>query len=91
MKSTGNVAMLARNRLDDAVLRQFAIIVRGAETSRLDLTPQSTEPFATSLGFLASYADDHEMLEHGMVVYDVLYAWCQSCQQEKHSWPPGMA
>jgi hypothetical protein len=49
--SPGNVAMLAKYRLDDAALRQFAVIVWGAETSRRDLTSQSTEPFAISLGF----------------------------------------
>jgi hypothetical protein len=24
-----------------------------------------------------SFADDHEQLRHGMVVYDALYAWCK--------------
>jgi hypothetical protein len=84
-------AFLAKYRLDDPALQQLATIVRGADTSRLDLTPQSAGLFAISLGLSARYADDHEMLEHGMVVYDALYAWCQSCQQEKHSWPPDMA
>jgi hypothetical protein len=83
-------AFLARYRLDDPALQQLATIVRGADTSRLDLTPQSAGLFAISLGLSARYADDHEMLEHGMVMYDALYAWCQSCQQEKHSWPPNM-
>ena len=23
------------------------------------------------------YADDHEMLRHGMVMYDALYSWCR--------------
>ena len=31
---------------------------------------------------------DHEMLGHRMVIYDALYAWCQSCQAETHHWPP---
>jgi hypothetical protein len=84
-------AFLAKYRLDDPALQQLATIVRGADTSRLDLAPQSAGLFAISLGLSARYADDHEMLEHGMVVYDALYAWCQSCQQEKHSWPPSMA
>ena len=83
-------AFLARYQLDDAALRQLAVIVRGADTSRLDLTPQSAGLFAISLGLSACHADDHEMLAHGMVMYDALYAWCQSCQQEQHSWPPDM-
>jgi hypothetical protein len=81
---------LAKYSLDDPALQQLAVIVRGADTSRLDLTPQSAGLFAISLGLSAQYADDHEMLEHGTVTYDALYAWCQSCQGEKHNWPPNM-
>ena len=28
------------------------------------------------------------MLEHGMVIYDALYAWCRSLQGETHNWKP---
>jgi len=83
-------AFLTKYGLDDPALQQLAEIVRGADTSRLDLTPQSAGLYAISLGLSARYSDDHEMLEHGMVIYDALYAWCQSCQEEKHSWPPDM-
>lgn len=72
----------------DAALQQLALIVRGADTSRLDLTPQSGGLFAISLGLSAIYANDHEMLGQGMIVYDALYAWCRSCQGETHNWPP---
>lgn len=34
--------------------------------------------------------DDHQMLQHGLVLYDALYAWCRSAQGETHSWPPTM-
>lgn len=84
-------AFLAKYGLDDPALRQLAVIVRGAGASRLDLTPQSAGLFAISLGLSAQYANDHEMLEHGMVMYDALYAWCQSCREEKHSWSPNMS
>ena len=36
------------------------------------------------------YQDDHEMLRHGMVMYDALYAWCRSLTGETHNWPPKM-
>jgi len=72
----------------DAALQQLAVIVRGADTSRLDLTPQSGGLFAISLGLSAIYPDDHDMLAQGMIVYDALYAWCRSCQGETHNWPP---
>lgn len=68
---------------------QLALIVRGADTSRLDLSPQSPGLYALSLGLSQNFADDHEMLRHGMVMYDALYAWCKSCQAETHRWPPG--
>jgi hypothetical protein len=74
----------------DPALLQLAEIVRGADTSRLDLTPQSAGLFAISLGLSALHEDDHAMLKAGMAVYDALYAWCRSCQEEQHAWPPYM-
>lgn len=84
-------AFLHHYNLKDAALDQLAVIVRGADTSRPELTPQSPGLFAISLGLSAVFADDHEMLRHGMVLYDALYAWCRSCQGEAHAWPPQMA
>jgi len=81
-------AFLKQYRLDDPALRQLAAIVRGADTSRLDLTPQSAGLYAVSLGLSHCFTDDHEMLRHGLVMYDALYAWCKSCQGETHQWPP---
>ena len=83
-------AFLAKYRLVNPALRQLAVIVRGADTSRLDLTPESPGLYAFSLGLSKTFADDHEMLEHGMVMYDALYAWCKHCQHEEHAWPPTM-
>jgi len=84
-------AFLSKYGLDDPALAQLAAIVRGADTSRLNLTPQSPGLYALSLGLSHTFPDDHEMLGHGMVMYDALYAWCQSCQAETHKWPPKMA
>jgi hypothetical protein len=83
-------AFLLKYGLDTPALRQLACIVRGADTSRLELTPQSAGLFAISLGLSHCFADDHEMLRHGMVVYDALYAWCAEGQGEAHRWPPRM-
>ena len=83
-------AFLAKYHLDDPALQQLALIVRGADTSRLDLTPQSAGLVAISLGLSQTFTDDHQMLQHGMVMYDALYAWCKSCQSETHNWPPKM-
>jgi hypothetical protein len=83
-------AFLARYGLHDPALEQLAQIVRGADTSRLELTPQSAGLYALSLGLSRNFADDHEMLKHGLVMYDALYAWCRECQGETHNWPPKM-
>ncbi len=83
-------AFLTKYKLTDPALQQLAEIVRGADTSRLELTPQSPGLYALSLGLSRNFADDHEMLAHGMVMYDALYSWCKSCQSEAHQWPPKM-
>ncbi|MBX9704658.1 MAG: chromate resistance protein [Gammaproteobacteria bacterium] len=81
-------AFLKKYELTEPALQQLAEIVRGADTSNLGLTPQSAGLYAISLGLSKSFSDDHEMLKHGMVMYDALYAWCKECQEETHNWPP---
>lgn len=83
-------AFLSKYKLGDPALQQLAIIVRGADTSRLGLTPQSAGLYALSLGLSQNFSDDHEMLKHGIVMYDALFAWCKDCQRETHNWPPKM-
>lgn len=79
---------LKKYKLNDSALQQLAVIVCGADTARLDLAPQAPGLMALSLGLSRLYADDHEMLRHGMVMYDALYAWCRDCKKETHGWPP---
>jgi hypothetical protein len=81
-------AFIKKYRLNDPALDQLAIIVRGADTSRLGLAPQAAGLYAISLGLSALFDDDKEMLKHGMVVYEALYTWCRTCQEETHNWPP---
>jgi hypothetical protein len=83
-------AFLKKYALKNSALDQLAAIIRGADTSRLDLTRESSGLLAVSLGLSAMFSDDHEMLRHGMVIYDALYAWCRQCQTETHNWPPEM-
>jgi hypothetical protein len=73
---------------NDPALQQLAVIVRGADTARLELAPQAHGLYALSLGLSQCFADDHEMLRHGMVMYDAFYAWCKHCQSETHNWQP---
>jgi hypothetical protein len=81
-------AFLRKYRLTDPALAQLALIVRGADTARLELAPEAPGLFAISLGLSYNLSDDHAMLKHGIVMYDALYAWCVHCQNESHGWPP---
>jgi len=71
-------AFIERHELADPALRRLAEIVRGADTGRPDMTPQSAGLLAISQGLSAVFGDDQEMLRHGMVLYDALYAWCRA-------------
>ncbi|HEX9125190.1 MAG TPA: chromate resistance protein ChrB domain-containing protein [Methylomirabilota bacterium] len=81
-------AFIKHYRLHDPALAQLALIVRGADTAKLDLAPQAPGLAALSLGLSRLFGDDHEMLRHGMVVYDALYRWCKEGQDEVHTWNP---
>ena len=70
-------AFIEKFHLRDAALDKLATIVRGADTGRPDLAPQSPGLLAISQGLSINFKDDHEMLERGMVIYDALYAWAR--------------
>jgi len=72
----------------DPALGRLALIVRGADTAKLDLAPGAPGLAAVSLGLSRIFQDDHEMLRQGMVLYDALYAWCRDGQDEVHTWKP---
>jgi len=74
--------------LQDAALLAIARIIRGADTSRLELTAQSSGLYAISLGLGDLMADDHALLEAGLPIYDALYRWQRDLTTETHSWPP---
>jgi len=75
-------AFLEKYALESPALERLAVIVRAADTSRLDLAPEAPGLFAISVGLSHNFRDDHQMLQHGMVVYDALYAWCAYRQNE---------
>lgn len=78
-------ALIADFKLNDPVLTDLATIVRGADNGQPDLTPQSAGLLAVSLGLSELYRDDHELLTHGMLMYDALYAWLKSARAEIHN------
>lgn len=71
---------------DDPALAKLASIVRAADTGRPEQSPEAPGLRAVSLGLSRRYADDHEMLEHSLVVYDALYLWCQSESRHDSTW-----
>ena len=81
-------AFLRLHGLTDPALQQLAIIVRGADTARLDLAPQCAGLLAQSLGLSALFPDDHVMLQHGMLMYDAYYAWIKQARGESHVGAP---
>ncbi|MBI2297298.1 MAG: chromate resistance protein [Betaproteobacteria bacterium] len=70
-------AFLRKYRLEGPALAKLAVIVRGADTGKPNLAPEAAGLLAVSRGLSLNFEDDHQMLKHGLVIYDALYAWCQ--------------
>lgn len=70
-------------------LDRLALIVRAADTARLDLVPQAAGFLAASLGLSRMFRDDLEQLEAGMLFYDAFFRWCRDAAGETHNWPVG--
>ena len=82
--------IIKKHRLDDPALHLLSVIIRGADTDRFELAPQSAGLWAISAGLSYNNKDDHEMLETGMKIYDALYSWAKYVQEEKHTWNPDL-
>ena len=65
-------------------LKRLAAIVRGADTGRPDLAPQSAGLVAVSLGLSRMHSEDMAQLEDGMILYDAFYRWCRDAVEETH-------
>ena len=84
-------AMVEDFMLKIPALHRLAMIVRGADTSRPDLAPESAGLMAMSFGLSAMHRDDLAQLDAGMVVYDALYRWARDAADETHDWTPEAA
>jgi hypothetical protein len=83
--------MLDEFGLRTEALDRLATIVRGADTSMLDLAPQAAGLLAASLGFSRMYRDDLAQLDASMGLYDAFYRWSRDAVGETHNWPtPGV-
>lgn len=69
-------AFIARYAIEDAALGRLAQIVRAADCGAPQLAAEAPGLLAISKGLSLVFPDDQEMLAHGMVIYDALYAWC---------------
>lgn len=83
--------MLNELGLKTEPLEKLALIIRGADTGLLDISPESAGLLAASLGLSRMYADDLAQLEAGMGLYDAFYRWCRDASDERHNWPVKVA
>ena len=81
--------MLAEFGLVTEPLKRLAMIVRGADTGRLDLAPEAAGLLAVSLGLSRLHSNDLEQLEAGLAIYDALYRWARDATEEVHGWTAG--
>ncbi|KIC39178.1 chromate resistance protein ChrB domain-containing protein [Leisingera sp. ANG-M7] len=79
--------MLDEFGLRTPALDTLARVVRGADTNRHDLAPESAGLLALSVGLSRQFKDDHQQLEAGMILYDALYRWARDGRGEGHDWP----
>ncbi|MEI7713651.1 MAG: chromate resistance protein ChrB domain-containing protein [Rhodospirillales bacterium] len=79
--------MLEEFGLKSDALSRLATIVRGADTDRLDIAPQSAGLLAASLGLSRMYRDDLAQLDASMGLYDAFYRWSRDATGETHNWP----
>ena len=79
--------MVKEFSLSTPALDRLATMVRGADTARLDLSPEAPGLLAASLGLSRMYDDDIEQLSAGMLLYDAFYRWCRDATKETHNWP----
>ena len=79
--------MLEELGLQTAPLARLAAMVRGADTARADLAPETSGLLAASLGLSRMYSDDLEQLAAGMTLYDAFYRWARDASDELHDWP----
>jgi hypothetical protein len=79
---------IEKYKITDAAIHTMAAIVRGADTDRHDLAPQSSGLWAIAAGLAHNTGDDYQLLGKGMMIYDALYAWAKHLQHEKHTQNP---
>lgn len=81
-------AFIKKYQLKDQALFKLAEIVRAADTDTLENSLQAPGLLAITLGLAKNFTEDEELLKIGMIIYEALYSWCQTLENEKHGWYP---
>jgi hypothetical protein len=79
---------IKKYQITDTAIQTMAIIIRGADTDRHDIAPQSSGLWAISAGLSYNIHDDHQLLDIGFMIYDAMYSWANHLMQEKHTQNP---
>ena len=79
--------MLDEFGLHCPALDHLALIVRGADTARMELAPEAAGLLAASVGFSRMYKDDLQQLDAAMTLYDAFYRRLRDAGDETHNWP----
>jgi rhodanese-related sulfurtransferase len=82
-KTTFDVMLEEFGLVTEPLLR-MALIVRGADTGKLDLTPQSAGLLAICLGYSRMYREDLAQLGAAMALFDACYRWARDASDERH-------
>ena len=77
-------SIIKKYKIEDSAIDRMAKIIRGADTDQHDIAPEVAGLWAISAGLAYNIADDYELLEKGMVIYDALYSWAKNLQNQKH-------
>ena len=81
-------AIVAAFAIADSGVLAMAPIIRGADTDRHELAPEAAGLHALSLGLSLNYADDHDLLRQGLILYDALHSWAAKAGGANHNWAP---
>jgi hypothetical protein len=73
---------IKKYQINDKTVKQLAIIVRGADTDRFELSLQSADLWAISAGISHNHTDDLEIFSIGMKVYNAFYSWAKYMQRK---------
>jgi hypothetical protein len=80
---SGFEAFLRKHELAAPGLARVATIVRSADTLRFDAAPEAAGLFAILTGLCTLHKDEHELIRHGMALFDALHAWAREHGQRE--------